>query len=454
MAEVLSRLSSRAIALGLGTLMLAAACSSGSSGGSNGNSASSTDVTVWTAWGGAELKAFRDVLAPFEKDSGIKVHVTTNRDSTNQIANGISAGTDLPDIAPGPTDPTQVKDWVSKGAIKPIETALGDKFSEYMSNTYGALTTAPGGAQDDPYIGVIGGKHYEMMVKTQVKGLIWYNKKVFTGTAPTSFDQLLSINPQQYGAKSLFCAGFESGAASGWPASDQIDNIIMRQSGDQVYTNWVQGKVKFTDPAIKLGYQTFLKTVSDQAVYGGRNTALSTNFGKAGDPLFKAPDSTNKAGCLFLEQATFITSFFQQDFPSLNLKAGQDFDFFAHPSVNPQYDGNVNGFYDNFAMYNDTPAARKLMQWMSTKDAQQIWANDGGTLAARKDITYTDPVFNNAAKIAASAKNLLVTAGDFMPSDMQAAFWQSLLNVTRDPGSLNSQLAHLDQVQAAAYKTS
>jgi alpha-glucoside transport system substrate-binding protein len=447
MAEVFARLSSRAIALGLGTLLLVAACSSG--GGGGGGGASTTDVTVWTAWGGAELKAFKDVIAPFTQKTGIKVHITTNRDSTNQIANGIAAGTDLPDIAPGPTDPIQIKDWVSKSALKPMETALGDKFQEYMSSTYPALTTAPGGAQDDPYIGVIGGKHYELMVKTQVKGLIWYNKKVFTGTAPKSLDELLAINPSQYQAKNLFCAGFESGAASGWPASDQIDNIIMRQSGDQVYTGWIQGKVKFSDPAIKLGYQTFLKTVSDQAVYGGRNTALSTNFGKAGDPLFKQP-----AGCLFLEQATFITSFFQQDFPSLNLKAGTDFDFFAHPSVNSQYDGNVNGFYDNFAMYNDTPAARQLMQWMATKDAQQIWANDGGTLAARKDINYTDPVFKKAADIAAGAKNLLVTAGDFMPADMQKAFWQSLLNVTRNPASLDSELKHLDQVQAASYKSS
>jgi len=450
MSDVFARHASRAIAVGLGALMLVA-CSTGGSNTTQG--ASSTDVTVWTAWGGAELKAFQDVLKPFQEKEGIKVHITTNRDSTNQIANGIAAGTDLPDIAPGPTDPTQVKSWVSKGALKSVETALGSGFADYMKNTYAALVTAPGGAQDDPYIGIIGGKHYELMIKTQVKGLIWYNKKVFTATPPATFDDLLNINPAQYGAKSLFCAGFESGAASGWPASDQIDNIIMRQSGDQVYTNWIQGKVKFSSPEIKLGYQTFLKSVSDQAVFGGRNTALTTNFGKAGDPLFKA-DGSNKAGCLFLEQATFITSFFQQDFPSLNLKAGTDFDFFAHPSVNSQYDGNVNGFYDNFAMYNDTPAARKLMAYMATKDAQQIWANDGGTLGAIQDLTYTDPVFKRAADVAKGAKNLLVTAGDFMPADMQKAFWQSLLNVTKNPGSLDSELKRLDQVQAAAYASS
>src|SRR5437870_2143717 len=303
MAEVLARLSSRAIALSLGALLLVAACSTG--GSSSNQNASATEGTAWTAWGGAELKAFRDVLAPFQSSTGIKVHLTTNRDSTNQIANGIAAGTDLPDIAPGPTDPVMVKSWVSKGAIKPVETALGSDFSAYISNTYPALTTAPGGASDDPYIGVIGGKHYELMIKTQVKGLIWYNKKVFTGTAPKTFDELLAINPSQYGAQKLFCAGFESGAASGWPASDQIDNIIMRQSGETVYTNWVQGKQKFSSPEIKLGYQTFLKEVSAANVYGGANTALSTNFGKAGDPMFKTP-----AGCLFLEQATFITSFF------------------------------------------------------------------------------------------------------------------------------------------------
>ena len=205
--------------------------------------------------------------------------------------------------------------------------------------------------------------------------------------------------------------------------------------------------MKFTDPAIKLGYQTYLKEVSAQNVYGGPNTVLSTAFQRAGKPLFAA-----KPGCLFLEQATFIPSFFKEDYP--NLVAGTDFDFFGHPSVNPQYDGNVNGFYDNFAMYNDTPAARKLMQYMATKDAQQIWANDGGTLAAIKSINYTDPVYKRAAEVAGTAKNLLVTAGDFMPTDMQAAFWKSLLNVTRNPSSLDSELSRLDQVQKASYTTS
>jgi alpha-glucoside transport system substrate-binding protein len=422
--------------------VLLAGCSSG-----GGTASAPGDISIWVAWGGAELKSFRDVLKPFETaNPDVHIHITTNRDSTTQIANGIESGTELPDIAPGTTDPIQIKNWVSKGAMKPLETFMEGAMAPYMSNTYPALVNAPGGAADDPYIGIIGGKHYMLMIKTQVKGLFWYNKKVFTGTAPKTFDDLLAINPSQYGAQKLFCAAIESGAASGWPASDQIDNIIMRQNDANFYTDWINGKVKFTDPQIKLGYQTYLKEVSAANVYGGSNTVLSTNFGKAGDPLFKSPP-----GCLFLEQATFIASFFTQNKPGL--VAGTDFDFFGHPSMgNSQFDGNVNGFYDNLAVYNDKPGVRKLMQYLSTAPAQQIWADDGGTLGGIKSLTYKDPIFQRAAEVASSAKNLLVTAGDFMPSDMRNAFWKSLLDVTRDPGSLDSVLKHLDAVQAAAYK--
>ena len=443
MANVLARLSSRLIAIG--GILLLVACSTG--GGGTGTP-SSKDIILWTAWGGQELKAFRDVLKPFESDTGIKVHITTNRESGTAIANGIEAGTELPDIAPGPSDPVQLKSWVSKGALKPLETYMEGAMSDYLANTYPALVNAPGGAADDPYIGIIGGKHYLLMIKTQVKGLFWYNKKVFTGTAPKTFDELLAIKPSQYGAQKLFCAGFESGGDSGWPASDQIDNIIMRQSGDKVYTDWINGKQKWTSPEIKLGYQTFLKEVSAANVYGGTNTVLSTFFGKAGTPLFNAPP-----GCLFLEQATFIANFFTQN--KAGLVAGTDFDFFGHPTMGvSQYDGNVNGFYDNFAMYNDTPAGRKLMQYLSTAKAQQIWADGGGTLGAIKSLTYNDPIYKRAAEVAGTAKNLLITAGDYMPSDMKHAFWKSLLNVTKNPSSLDSELARLDQIQAATYKTS
>ena len=167
--------------------------------------------------------------------------------------------------------------------------------------------------------------------------------------------------------------------------------------------------------------------------------------GNAGDGLFSSPP-----GCLFMEQATFIPSFFVQN--NSSLVAGTDFNFFAHPKFNDEFAGNVEGFFDTFVMYNDTPQARALMQYMVTDQAQQIWVDQGGTLAASKNITkYPDVLGGNAATILQGAKNILLTAGDYMPADMQHAYWKSLLDYTNDPSKLDSILASLDQVQATAY---
>jgi alpha-glucoside transport system substrate-binding protein len=387
-------------------------------------------VTVWTAWGGNELKAFQAVLKPFTDKSGVQVLATTVRDFS-QLAINVDAGTPLPDIA-GPPTPDKLGDWASKGIIKPLESYLD--FAAYSNDTNPALLK----------VGVVDGKHYQEMVKTQVKGLQWYNAKTFTGTPPKTYDELFAIKPP--GGAKLFCVGLESGDASGWPASDMLANIVMRQSGPDVYTSWYQGKQKWTSPEIKAAYQVFGKFVSDANVYGGPNTVLSTAFGRAGKPLFASPP-----GCLFLEQATFIPSFFLEDYP--NLKPKDDFDFFPDPSINSQFDGTIEGFWDSFAMYNDTPQSRALMQYMATAEAQQIWVDAGGTLAALKTITkYPDPIFAHAAQVAADAKNILPTAGDQMPSDMQHAFWKSTLDFTNDQSKLDDILANLDQVQAASYK--
>src|SRR6267378_4470823 len=142
MAGLSAVLRSRTVAIVMGAVLLAGC----STGGSSNGAKSSTDITQWVAWGGQELKAYRDVLKPFETSTGIKVHITTNRESTVAIANGIEAGTELPDLAPSTTDPIQLRSWVSKGALKPLETYMEGSMSAYLANTYPALVNAPGGA--------------------------------------------------------------------------------------------------------------------------------------------------------------------------------------------------------------------------------------------------------------------------------------------------------------------
>ncbi|HEV8280583.1 MAG TPA: extracellular solute-binding protein [Candidatus Limnocylindrales bacterium] len=441
---------SQAITLGLAAILAVAACAgpatspsvapaSPGGGASPGASASGGaqlggSLNVWTAWGGDELKAFQAVLQPFIDQTGIQVNLLTIRDQDLQLSNNVAAGTSLPDIA-NPPNPQRYTEWAQKGIMKPIEDFID--MDAYLANTL------PGLLLEDPNYGFVDGKHYLLMVKSQLKGLLWYNPKNYTGQAPETWDALIATPPAP--ATNLFCAAFESGDASGWPASDAIANIIMRQSGEKVYVDWYEGRHKWTSPEIKLGYQTLGQMVKNDALYGGTNYALSTNFQRGGDGLFSTPP-----GCLFLEQATFIPQMFVQNDPTL--KAGDNFNFFPHPKFNDEFAGNVEGFFDTFVMYNDTPQARALMQYMVTDEAQQTWVDKGGTLAASKNITkYPDVLGENAAKILQGSKNILLTAGDYMPADMQRAFWKSLLDFTNDQSQLDSILANLDQVQASSY---
>jgi alpha-glucoside transport system substrate-binding protein len=444
---------SKATAIGVAVILAVAACSNPSTSGAPAPSASGGAVvpssgaaspgasgavggslSLWTAWGGKELETFQKVLQPFTDESGIEVKITTVRDAA-QLAINVEAGTTLPDIAGAPTA-DKIVSWAQKGTMKALEDYLTD-FSKYTDETLPGLVN--GGTE----IGVVDGKHYMMFVKTQIKNLFWYNAKVFKDTPPKTWDEMLALKPPS-GTK-LFCAGIESGADSGWPATDNIEGILMRQSGDTVYNDWWAGKHKWSSPEVKKAFQEYGKIVSEENVYGGPNSVLTTAFQRAGKPLFADP-----AGCLLYDQATFIPNFFLEDYP--DLKPVDDFNFIEPPSFNSQYDGLQEFFFDNFVMYNDTPQSRALMNYLWTKEAQQIFVDAGGTLAANKNITeFPDPVFQHASDVVKAAEKLLVDGSDNMPAEMRTAFYKGIQNFVKDQSQLDSILADLDEIQAGAY---
>jgi alpha-glucoside transport system substrate-binding protein len=445
---------SNATAIGVAVILAVAACSSPStsappasasasggvvapSGGAGSPGASGAvggSLSLWTAWGGKELETFQKVLQPFTDETGVEVKITTVRDAA-QLAINVEAGTTLPDIAGAPTA-DKIVPWAQQGTMKALEDYLTD-FDKYKDETLPGLVN--GGTE----VGVVDGKHYLMFVKTQIKNLFWYNAKSFTGTPPKTWDEMLKVQVPN-GAK-LFCAGIESGADSGWPATDNIEGILMRQSGDQVYNDWWAGKHKWSSPEVKQAFQTYGQIVSADNVYGGPTSVLTTAFQRAGKPLFADPP-----GCVFYDQATFIPNFFLEDYP--DLKPVDDFNFVEPPSFNAQYDGLQEFFFDNFVMYNDTPQARALMNYLWTSEAQQIFVDAGGTLAANKNITkFPDPVFQHASEVVSGAEKLLVDGSDNMPAEMRTAFYKGIQNFVKDQSQLDSILADLDEIQAGAY---
>jgi alpha-glucoside transport system substrate-binding protein len=176
---------------------------------------------------------------------------------------------------------------------------------------------------------------------------------------------------------------------------------------------------------------------------------VATAFGDVGTPMFANPPK-----CYMLNQASFITSFFTSANPSL--QPVTDFNFFPLPDINTQYTGAHVVAGDSFAMFKDTPQARKLIAYLTTADAQAIWVKRGGKLAVNKQVSldlYPDALSKESAQIIVNTQIGKYDATDQMPADMKAAAWSDLVKFIQNQGQLDSLLSHLDTVQAAAYKS-
>jgi alpha-glucoside transport system substrate-binding protein len=385
-------------------------------------------VTVIGTWGGAEQEAFLAMVKPWETQTGATVKYTGTRDLNTVLTTGVASGV-LPDLA-GLPGPGQMTEWAS--SLADLGGILDTK--TYKSETAGPLVD----------LGTVGGKLVGVFIKTAVKGLIWYNPKTvdFSSNAPATWDALTAAaTANKAKATAEWCNGVESGAASGWSGTDWIEDIVLRQAGPDVYNQWWQGKVKWSDAAIKAAWQTFGTVVAGS--YGGGTTVNATNFANAGDPLFKTPP-----GCLFLHQASFITGL--GGFKTA--KSGTDYNFFPFPDINPSYTGAVEGAGDLFGMFHDTPAARSLMAYLVTAPAQDIWVKAGGALSANKNATdYPDAISKASAAMLTNAKIFVFDASDLMPTAMNNAFWAGIVKYVQHPDQLDSILADLDKTQTDAY---
>jgi len=411
---------------------------SGSPSGSAGASAGAFQfqqlggsVSVVGSWSGAEQDSFLAMVKPWEDGTGAKVNYTGSRDLSAQLTAGIAAG-NLPDLA-GLPGPGLMKEWYDQGALKSLDFV---DFNAYSSATPAGFADL-GKASDGKLIGIF--------TKAAVKGLIYYSTKTFsTPPAPKSWDELNQLaTSTATGDTKEWCIGLESGAASGWPGTDWLEDIVLRQSGPQVYDAWVQGTQKWTSPEIKQAWQTFGEALNN--AHGGTKFIVNTNFGKAANPMFATPP-----GCLFHHQASFITDFFKNE---AGAKDG-DFDFFPFPDINTQFTGSVTGGGDLFGMFNDTPQAESLVQWLLTPEAQQIWVKRGGFISGNKNVpvdVYPDDASKKAAQILQQAQTFRFDASDQFPGAMNDAFFKAIVKFAGDQSQLDSILQELDQVQADAY---
>ena len=384
-------------------------------------------VTVLATWTGAELDTFHAVLAPFERSSGIHVEVESTSDLPGELGSRIAAG-DPPDIS-GMVGPGQMEALARSGSLRDLGAAID--VASYSSQTAPAFVEL--GTVDGVLRGAFG--------KASLKGLIWYDARYNRLGVPADWNDL-----QRTAARvatdhtAPWCVGLASGAASGWPGTDWIENILLRQSGPRAYDDWTSGALAWTSPQVRAAFQVYGDVVASGSVAGGPQGAIETPYGDAGAPLFSHP-----AGCLYLQAASFMPGIFRAQ----GMRPSTDYDFFPFPDIDAHYHGSVEAAGDLIGMFSDRPAAQALMRYLVSAEAQTIWVSGGGALSANTQVTdYPDAVTRREAQVLTSASRIRFDASDQMPEAVNAAFWKGVLEYTANPLQLDAILADLDRVQA------
>jgi alpha-glucoside transport system substrate-binding protein len=388
-------------------------------------------VTMLGVLGGAELDAFESVVEPFEKATGVEVQYEGTRDFAAVLQTRVDGG-NPPDVVATPAI-GEMAGFAEQGKLVNLRDVVGDdvldaNFSKSLLET---------GSLDDEVFGIFN--------SVNLGGLIWYNPQVYDGpTDPQSWDELQEWARGKAGSDiAPWCVGLESGAASGWPAADFIDEILLRQAGPEFHQRWREGEEPWTSPEVKQAFETYGGMVEDDMVYGGTTTVLSTNFAKAANPMF-----TESPACYLHEQATFMGGIITDSFP--NLKPGEDLDFFPAPDFNPEFPGVRSISGEIVGMINETPQSTALVKYLATREAGVLIASTGRWLSPNKNVDpsiYRDAFLKKASEVLADSEGTYSLGNALMPQTEVDAFWKAGLDYTKDPEDLDSILETIQQAR-------
>ena len=308
-------------------LLIAGACSSDDDGGSGGN----TGATGGGATGVLPDTGTVNVMNAMEPEevTAIQAIVDENIDAdyTVELEADPDFEANLPIRAEGGTldvalvpQPGAVQGMAADGSIVSLEDmgfdidALSALFGDYYLS-----------------LGEVDGKHYGLPTNINLKSMIWYPKKAFDAagyTVPETWDDLMALTDQIKADGGVpWCVGFESGGATGWPATDWMEDIMLRTAGVDTYDQWVSHEIPFNDPAVANAAEVFGDVMFPEGnVLGGAADTPSIAFGDAPGPMFQDPP-----GCWLHRQASFINAFFPE-----GTVAGTDYDWFPFPPIDQQ----------------------------------------------------------------------------------------------------------------------
>jgi alpha-glucoside transport system substrate-binding protein len=384
------------------------------------SSAYAEQVTVFGPWLGPDQENVEAVLGAFAEASGHDVRYVGSDALEQQILVDAEAGS-APNVTVFP-QPGLAADMAGRGFLTP----LADGTADWIRDNYAAGqswvdlgTYADENGED---------KLYGFFYKVDVKSLVWYLPENFEDAdyeVPETMEELKALTDQIVAdGETPWCIGLGSGGATGWPATDWVEDMLLRTQPPEVYDGWVDNSIPFNDERIIAAIDEFGAFArNDDYVAGGAGTVATTDFRDAPKGLFDSPPQ-----CYMHRQASFIPAFFPE-----GTSVGEDVDFFYFPAYADKDLGTpVLGAGTLWAITNENQAAHDLIKFLQEVEAHEIWMAREGFLTPHKGVNpdvFGDPTLRKMNDILLSATTFRFDGSDLMPGGVGAGtFWTGMVD--------------------------
>jgi alpha-glucoside transport system substrate-binding protein len=280
--------------------------------------ASAEQITIFGPWIGPDQEHVEAVLAAFAEQTGHDVRYTGSDSFEQQIVIDAEAGS-APNVAVFP-QPALAATLARRGFLTPLRDGTAD----WVRDNYAAGqswvdlgTYADENGED---------QMFAFAYKVDLKSLVWFVPETFEDAGyevPTTMEELKALTEQiAADGETPWCIGLGSGGATGWPATDWVEDMMLRVHPPEVYDQWVSNEMPFNDPRVIEAIEEFGWFLQDGFVAGGRGAVAATDFRDSPRGLFSVPPQ-----CYMHRQASFIPSFFPD-----GTSVGEDVDFFYFPA--------------------------------------------------------------------------------------------------------------------------
>ena len=399
-------------------------------------------VTVFTSILPPEQQKFEEAWAQFESCTGIDIVYEGSDQFEAQLPTRIAGG-NAPDIAFIPQPGLLAKLVQAGGPVAAPEGVVAnvDALWNPAWKSYGTVD----------------GTFYAAPLGSNMKSFVWYSPKKFAEwgiTVPTTWEEMFAASDAiaKAGVKP-WCGGIESGGATGWAATDWLEQIVLRQSGGEVYDKWVNHEITFQSPEIVKAMDTLAGWMKNpdyvNGGFGNVKTIATTAFQDAGGPILKGE-------CAMLQQASFYANFWENFQPGATIAEDGDVFAFYLPAIDDAIAANpvVGGgeFVTAFADRPEVAAAQTFLssaEFATAKVALGTWvsANSGVPLD-----TYTNPIDKLSAQYLTDPNGTFrFDASDLMPAAVGAgAEWKELTAWFAEDKSTADVLAAIDAAWPAS----